>query len=267
MTTEKSGSTTERGYDGDGLSEEGMETKSFASDQRTEILDAEKGEVLAVIATFGVLDRDNDITAKGAFGEQHVPMVYGHNWDGMPIGKGRIYEDGSHAMFEGKFNLAITPGREAYESVKFQGELQEWSYGYKAVEFERTTHEGKSARLLKSIKAYESSPVLVGAGVGTRTQSVKSDEGLRFVEQAELVVAALEKLGDRGKAIAELREGKLGAESTELLVKAIEQGHTVLETLALLVEQKDEGGDEVDLQTEFLRFQKIVHDQRGLALT
>lgn len=266
MWDEKSMSPTPRGYD-DGESPEigtGMETKSFAPPQ----MEAdEKGSVTAVIATFGVIDKDNDITAKGAFGEQLVPMVYGHKWDGIPIGKGRIYEDGETAVFDGQFNLNTSTGRDAYESVKFQGELQEWSYGYSVKDSQRITHEGKSARLIKSTKAHEVSPVLIGAGVGTRTTAVKGDEGLRFVEQAGLVVAALGQLGERAKAIAELREGKLGAESMELLIKAYEEGKTVMETLALLVEKKGAEDEGVDLHAEFLRFQKFIHDQRGLMLS
>ncbi len=58
------------------------------------------GTGLAQIATLSAVDHDNDTYAKGAFGDQQVQILAGHSWDGVPLGKGRVFEKGDHAFAE-----------------------------------------------------------------------------------------------------------------------------------------------------------------------
>jgi hypothetical protein len=138
------------------------------------------GSVTALFAPFGVVDKQNDLTLPGAFGEQNTIIgAYGHrSWDGsLPIGKGRIFEGAAGGILEGKFNLASIAGRETYLTIKHLEDLQEWSYSLENVVSEMQTINGKSVRVISAVTVPEVSPVLMGAGRGTRTLALKSSCG------------------------------------------------------------------------------------------
>lgn len=174
-----------------------MERKALESVE----LASEPGEVRAVVATFRVADADGDVTLPGAFthGEEVRISAYGHrSWAGeLPVGRGRIVTTENEAILEGRFFLNTEAGRETYETVKAMGDLQEWSYGFEVVEAERGEWEGEEVRLLRKLRVFEVSPVLVGAGVGTRTLTLKraipshSTETTDEPWDAQAVVAAL----------------------------------------------------------------------------
>lgn len=153
-----------------------MDTKALG---RVEIKDAAKGTVKAVFSTFDVVDHDDDVTAPGAI-EDGAPVrisAYGHaSWGGaLPVGKGVVRIEGSEAILEGQFFLDTTHGRDTFETVKQLSEdgLQEWSYGFDVLDAEPIERDGKRVRLLKRLKVHEVSPVLLGAGIATRTLAVK----------------------------------------------------------------------------------------------
>ncbi|MFI7643733.1 HK97 family phage prohead protease [Nonomuraea sp. NPDC049400] len=153
-----------------------MDTKSL----RVEIKDADRGEVRAVFSTFNAIDSDNDVTLPGAF-EDGAPVrisAYGHtSWQGaLPVGKGVIRQTDEGAVLEGQFFMNTAHGRDTFATVKELSEagLQEWSYGFDITNAEPGEWNGKSVRLLKKVKVHEVSPVLLGAGVNTRTLSAKS---------------------------------------------------------------------------------------------
>src|SRR5690606_17071896 len=101
---------------------------------------------------------------------------YGHtSWDGaLPVGKGTIRQTSKEAIFEGQFFLDTTAGRDTFVTVKELGSLGQWSYGYDALEYSFGEHDGQHVRFLSKQKVHEVSPVLLGAGVGTRTLATKS---------------------------------------------------------------------------------------------
>lgn len=141
------------------------------------ITDASEGRVQAVFATFDVKDHDGDVTLKGAFGNQQVRIsAYNHkSWSGaLPVGKGTISETGDGAVLDGQFFVNTTHGADTFETVKQMGDLQEWSYGYDVDDSERGTKDGAPVRFLKALTVHEVSPVLLGAGLGTRTLAAKS---------------------------------------------------------------------------------------------
>lgn len=148
---------------------------------RVEIKDAEKGLVTAVFAKLGVKDLDDDYTLPGAFGTQSVRVsAYGHgSWMGeLPVGRGTISEKDGEAVAELKFFMSTQHGREHFEVVKEMGDLQEWSYGFDVAETGEISEELRQQgvrRVLKKLKVHEVSPVVLGAGVGTRTLAVKCD--------------------------------------------------------------------------------------------
>ena len=176
-----------------------------------------KGEVTAVFATLNVKDHDGDVTLPGAFGEQSVPIVPTHNWGSVPLGKAKIREDGDDAIAKMQFNLDSSAGREWFSALKFDFEtdpLQEYSYAFDVLESGKGDHEGEAVQFLKKLKVFEVSPVLLGAGVNTRTLAVKSGIApmeLQF-EETEAALVLVSEFSNRVKALATLRadEGKGG---------------------------------------------------------
>jgi len=180
---------------------------------RVEIKDAEKGIVTAAFAKLNVKDLDGDLTLPGAFGSQNVRVSsYGHgSWMGeLPVGRGTISEQDGEAVAELKFFMSTERGREHFEVVKEMGELQEWSYGYDVKETGEVTEEMRQqgvSRVLKSLKVHEVSPVLLGAGVGTRTLAVKRDKPGEAEEKTTNLGALIRQLQQE----RELSNGDLGA--------------------------------------------------------
>jgi hypothetical protein len=144
-----------------------------------EIKDADKGLIRVEFATTGVKDLDGDLTLPGAFGSQKAALSsYGHGWrDGNPpIGKGDISETGNKAIGDFKVFMGIASCQEQFAMIKEMGDQQEWSYGFKVLKTGELTEEMRQRgiwRVLEKVKVYEVSPVLLGAGIGTRTVSAK----------------------------------------------------------------------------------------------
>lgn len=229
-----------------------MDTKSL----RVEVKDADKGIVSAVFSTFGVIDKDADVTVKGAFTDGAAVRIsaYQHmSWSGaLPVGKGVIKVAGDETRLDGQFFLQTTGGRDTFEVVKQMGDLQEWSYGYDVEESEYGAHDGQDVRFLKKLKVHEVSPVLIGAGVDTRTLAAKSANS--FSDEAALVMASVNSLVERAADVMAMRQHKgkgLGADSAALL----EQLDGQLKRLSdLLGSDPLPDSTSEELQREYLRY-------------
>jgi hypothetical protein len=151
-----------------------METKLNAANVKQ--LD-ERGEGQAVFSSLDKIDKDGDVTLKGAFGEQVVPLVAAHEWSETPIGKARIHEEGNEAIADFQMNLDNDLGKNWYSALLFDlshpPAKQEYSYGFSLKEWSFGEFEGQKVRFLKQIQCHEISPVLLGAGVNTRTLNLK----------------------------------------------------------------------------------------------
>lgn len=229
-----------------------METKSLD----VEMKDEAKGEVTAVFSTLKVRDSDGDVTKVGAFedGAEVVISAYGHaSWEGrLPVGKGVIRTTSKEAILEGKFFLETTAGRDTFEVVKQLGKLGQWSYGYDVLKDSISEIDGKRSRVLERLKVHEVSPVLLGAGVNTRTTSAKSNNTLTFADEGEAVLAALTKFGVRAADVMAMRTTKgkgLAPESAGL----IERIEGELKQLAVLLGTGPEPDIEDDVTREWLR--------------
>ncbi|MDP2720238.1 MAG: HK97 family phage prohead protease [Dehalococcoidia bacterium] len=175
-----------------------------------ELKEDEPGAFTARIAKLNVIDKDNDMTVPGAFPKNKTVLVsaYGHaSWSGeLPVGKAIIKEVGDEVIAEGQFNLASNVGKEHYETVKFSGKLQEWSYGFMPLKFDfKDIEEHLNVRILKKVEPFEISPVLKGSGMETATLSIKSNTGQTYSQQAATVLDAVNGLMERSKSLAELR--------------------------------------------------------------
>lgn len=235
-----------------------MAIKAFS---HVDIKDAEKGSISAVFATLNVVDSDGDVTIPGAFesGAKVRISAYGHkSWSGvMPVGKGTIREEGDEAILDGQFFMDTPEGKATFTVVKALGEdgLQEFSYGYDPVEYSFGQFEDQDVRFLNKLKVHEVSPVLLGAGVGTRLLTAKS--GLKFSEHGESVLADVDGLIERAAEVVALRAAKgktISDEAGDLLgrlagsLKRLEQMVTAPAT--------DTSPD--DFRREFARFVSLT---------
>lgn len=147
---------------------------------RVEIKDADRGVVEAVFSTFDVEDKDGDVTLPGAFddGAQQPISAFGHqsHFGELPVGVSTIRTTGKEAVASGQFFMDTTHGRDTFATVKqlHKAGLGEWSYGYDVLDSSFGDFNGRKVRFLRKLKVLEVSPVLVGAGVGTRTLSAKA---------------------------------------------------------------------------------------------
>lgn len=154
-----------------------MNTKHVS---RVQLKAGDRGEVVAAFATFGVVDLDGDVTLPGAFEDgAHVRIsAFGHaSWGhALPAGRGRIRVRGSQAEMHGTFFMDTQHGAETFRTLRALAEapdLTEWSYGFDILDSAPGDHQGRRVRFLKKLKVHEVSPVLLGAGIGTGTPSIK----------------------------------------------------------------------------------------------
>jgi hypothetical protein len=152
--------------------------KSFTG---LDIKDVNKGEVEAIVATLGVVDKDGDIIRPGSIGKGAKVKVsaWGHDavFGQRPVGKGVLVEEGGKLKFSGKLFLSTANGRETFEVLKELGSDTEWSFGFRVLGAEVPSDSERKAgasQILTKLDAFEVSPVLIGAGIGTRTTSIKS---------------------------------------------------------------------------------------------
>lgn len=198
-----------------------MKRKQFKGG--VDVKDADEGRVVAVFATLNVVDSDGDVTRAGAFGEQEVRIsAYGHtSWGGtLPVGKGTIKEVGDEAILEGQFFMDVQEARDTFTTVKNMEGLQEWSYGFDILERAEGEFEDQQVQFLDRVKVYEVSPVLLGAGVDTRTLTAKDKKGMKLSEHIEVVSRDVSELVQRAAEVVTMRQeqGKtLGEESTRAL--------------------------------------------------
>jgi HK97 family phage prohead protease len=148
---------------------------------------SDQGVVSVIFSTLNVLDHDGDVTLPGAFtdGQKVRVSAYNHaSWgpSALPVGKGQIHEDGNSAIFDGQFFLNTDAGRETFETVKAMGDLQEWSFGFDVLDGGPGQFQGEQVNFLRKLNVFEVSPVLLGAGIGTRTVSAKGRSQTRSTD-------------------------------------------------------------------------------------
>lgn len=212
------------------------ETKTFAG---VAVKDADKGEVQAVIATLDVVDRDGDIIRPSAIptGSKVAMSSYGHDafYGNPPVGKGTLSVEGKKLLFDGRTFLNTTGGRDTFETLKEMGADQEWSFGFRVLGYEVPSEEERkqgAVRILTKLDAFEVSPVLIGAGIGTRTLGVKSEEK-PIVEEPEPPKPTEEETVQR---LAEIKAAEKLAEEAraQLLTAGAKEYETFQRTLKRL---------------------------------
>lgn len=236
------------------------EVKTLADVELKE--EGDRGQVTAVFSTFDVVDLDGDVTRKGAFteGAPVVISAYGHtSWDGsLPIGKGTIHERDDDAVLRGSFFLNTSHGRDAWETVKelSTAGLQEWSYSLQNVSAEEGEVDGKAVRVLTKIDVKEVSPVLRGAGIDTRTLTIKSGS-MKFADHIETVLTALDEVTERALEVVTYRaaQGKSFGTVTDLVDQVTSRAAELKRRVDELATPNPD--DELDIASQWARFVAI----------
>ncbi len=126
-------------------------------------------------------------------------------------------------------------GRDWYEALKFDlatGEpVQEWSYGYEVMDADFRYSGRTKVRVIEQTDVHEVSPVIRGAGAGTRTLAIKSAE----LKQAHFtpLIASLDEL-----ALA------LGEDVSHLSATGLKQLHEIYTALGKGLASADTGAGE-----------------------
>ena len=212
-------------------------------------------------------------------------MVWAHDWK-TPIGRGVIEQDGDKATFKGQFIMDTQAGKDAFNTVKAMGDLQQWSFGYEVLDYENGTYQKDSetptdARYLKELNVWEVSPVLVGANQNTFTVGVKEDKdkdveakseehtekelsGLTLDEQSDDLLIKLSELLSRFKELTALRLGKekeLSKKSATLIEEvqdALQEAFQDLDTLLTVATPEEMREEEIDDTTLLLETEKVL---------
>jgi hypothetical protein len=206
-----------------------VDVKAFES---FEVKDADRGEVVAIVATLNVVDRDGDVILPGAIppGARVKLSGYGHDlvlYGAPPAGKGTLTEEGNKAVLRGNFFMSTDRGREAFYTTKELGPESEWSFGFlKDVKQAKLTDEWRARgarRVIAGLVPLEASPCLLGAGIGTATISAKSaraaaaeaakQEGLAIFRRNQAFLDALRE-----------PQGRLALDVCEKAVRWISRG-------------------------------------------
>lgn len=221
----------------------------------------EAGSFKALFAPYDSIDKQGDMTLRGAFGEHQRVIIsaYGHgSWSGaLPVGKGFIHDGEEGGVVEGQFFLNTAAGRDTHTIVKELGDLQEWSYALPDIDYEMRTIDDRKVRVLKRITVNEVSPVLMGAGNGTRTLAIKGV--LSFAEQMEKVTMSAEDALERLKGRIAMRESESHDPKPSDLERAREL-KTRLEGLAKKLGEIVQRHD--DYASALARFEAITKEQK-----
>lgn len=154
--------------------------------------DDEKGDVSSIVATLGVVDREKDVILPDVVIEGGTSVLSSYDHDvplagAPPVGKGGFHIVAGQLVFKGHYFMSTQRGLEAFRTTKELGEDGEWSFGFIVTKTAKMTPEwaAKGAkRLIAGLRVKEASPVFMGAGLGTRTLSVKCAD-CRAKEQAD----------------------------------------------------------------------------------
>lgn len=160
---------------------------SFPSEFKTT---DDSGSFTGIAAVYSTIDHGQDVIEPGAIKQVDlthdgmVRVLAGHDAR-APIGKGRIREAADGLHIAGKINLAITAGRDTWESIKM-GVTSGLSIGYTILENGFQIKGG--VRHLTDIKLFEVSTVVWPMNADARITGFKSAMACNDVREFEDLV-------------------------------------------------------------------------------
>ena len=246
-----------------------------AFDPAIELKADDPGTFRATIATYGVVDRDGDVTFPGAMpvGKEIVISAYGHkSWEGeLPVGKGTLGSDDHRAYVEGRFFDTLA-GQDTYKTVKGMYPLGEWSYAYdvkNAVgpDDPKMRDYPGGIRGLLALDVHEASPVLLGAGIGTRTDFVKSFSPATLDDHAARSLADLAAYVEGEATLVGLRAGRKHGGAGDHARLRLQGALAALDENAATIRKMLEDTDEVDGTALTLAFEQLRARARANGVT
>jgi uncharacterized protein len=151
----------------------------------------EDGVFEGYASVFGVVDQGLDVVERGAFaktlGTRKVKMLWQHD-TAQPIGTWESISEDDHGLFvRGRLIPDVEKGREAMALLK-AGAIDSMSIGYRTIEAEASTANGRGVRKLTEIDLFEISlvtfPMLPDAKV-TDVKSIATERDFeRFLRDA-----------------------------------------------------------------------------------
>jgi len=154
-----------------------MERKTYSGHVK---LTGSSGTGSAVIATLNTIDKDGNVSLPASFSNQTAHVMPMHVWQSADVpflGVAHIREVGNEVVADFSLNMELDRAKRWRSALKFaldHGVNVEWSHGFRALDQEYGTFNGKRVRFLKRVEVFEVSPVLLGAGENTRTLTMKS---------------------------------------------------------------------------------------------
>lgn len=181
-----------------------MKQKVFHAPIHLKANSDETGEFTAEFATLEVIDHDNDVTRPGAFhdGQETLVEPWNHNYGDLPVGKGTIHEQDHKAVIEGKFFLDTQSGLEHYRVVKALGPIQEWSYTFQIEQASQGVFEDQPVQFLEGLDVWGVAPVTRGAGIDTRTTSIKNQKRACPVHSTDTTDASWDGPANESRAMS-----------------------------------------------------------------
>lgn len=140
----------------------------------------DEGVMTFYTSVFGNVDSYGDIMQRGSFANaiaewkadgKYPKVVWNHDWM-QPLGKViDMTEDEFGLKVTVAFNMDVQRTRELWSLYK-QGALTDFSFGYSVT---ADDYDSEGHRLIKSVRLYEVSPVLIGANRLTHVVDMKAD--------------------------------------------------------------------------------------------
>lgn len=185
-----------------GIQYKSVTTQAHASEVPTSSGEMGDGMIEAIVSVTGIKDNVGDVIMPGAYektlGHRKPKGVWSHQWENpiakthevkeLPPGDPRLPEklpngdpwpsEAGALYVKMEFNLQTERGRTAYEDVKFFGDSQEWSIGFKVPERKAVRKNG--IRYISELDLFEYSPVLFGAMSNARTTQPTTVKGAQL---------------------------------------------------------------------------------------
>lgn len=181
----------------------------------------EDGTFSGLLSTYGNLDAVGDICEKGCFDrtirERGIkrPLLWQHD-QSQPIGSFVVSSAEDALSIEGRFNMDVAKGREAYALLKAQ-DIDGLSIGYIARDFD---YDSQGVRHLKDVDLLEGSLVTIPANDLARAQAKRLDTMSKYAQMQSL------------KGLTESQRKAILAELDGLEVGDVdEDGNTVIEVI------------------------------------
>lgn len=137
------------------------------------------GSARAIVAHVNRVDNSptRDVVLPGATQRSEVLMTTWDHTGQLPPGRGKIYEQGSHVLFDAQF-FPTTTGQEYRKTLIGGGDLIEWSVECLVLKQGTLTDAWKAMgakRVIESWRIVGVAPVLIGAMPDTGTVEIKCD--------------------------------------------------------------------------------------------